>query len=145
MSDQTKDFLGSGWKFPPGLDVRGRIELAHQEQDVEEAIRIILLTQKGERPMRPEFGSELHRLIFAPNDAATAGQARRYVTEALARWEPRIEVLAVEAGPYDVLEPSGLPYDRKPGHLLIKIRYRLVAINSERNLVFPFYLIPGEE
>ena len=135
MADATKDFLGSGWKFPPRLDARGRIELAHQEQDVEEAVRIILLTNKGERPMRPEFGSELSRLQFAPNDGATAGLARRYVQEALARWEPRIEVTEVTAGP-----------DRAdPARLNIDIRYLLRATNSERNLVFPFYVIAGED
>ena len=135
MPDATKDFLGSGWKFPPQLDSRGRIELVHQEQDIEEAIRMILLTNKGERPMRPEFGSELFRLMFSPNDAATAGLARRYVQEALARWEPRIEVEEVEAGP----DP------RNPNRLLLNIHYHVRATNSERNLVFPFYVIPGEE
>lgn len=135
MADVKKNFLGSGWKFPPCLDARGRIELAHQEQDVEEAIRIILLTRQGERPMRPEFGSELHRLLFAPNDATTAGLARRYVQEALARWEPRIEV-------NEVLAETDA---RDPARLYIEIHYHLVATNSERNLVFPFYLIPGEE
>ncbi len=135
MPDATKDFLGSGWKFPPRLDARGRIELAHQEQDVEEAIKIILLTNKGERPMRPEFGSELHRLQFAPNDGATAGLARRYVQESLARWEPRIEVMEINAGP----DPGN------PARLNIDIRYQIRATNSERNLVFPFYVIVGED
>lgn len=135
MADATKDFLGSGWKFPPRLDGRGRIELAHQEQDVEEAIRIILLTNKGERPMRPEFGSDLAQLQFAPNDGATAGLARRYVEEALARWEPRIEVREVNAG----ADPGNA------ARLNIDIRYQIRATNSERNLVFPFYVIVSEE
>jgi len=138
--DPLKDFLGSGWKFPPRLDARGRIELSHQEADIEEAIRIILETSKGERPRRPEFGSELFRLVFQPNDAATAGLARRYVTEALARWEPRIEVVDVQAGP-DQNDRGEFLLDR----LRIEIRYRIPATNSERNLVFPFYTIPGEE
>lgn len=135
MADATKDFLGSGWKFPPRLDARGRVELAHQEQDVEEAIRIILLTNKGERPMRPEFGSDLASLQFAPNDGATAGLARRYVEEALGMWEPRIEVMEVNAGP-DTGDHA---------RLIIDIQYRLLSTNSERNLVFPFYIITGEE
>ena len=135
MPDPTKDFLGSGWKFPPRLDSRGRIELVHQEQDVEEAIRLILMTRKGERPMRPEFGSDLFSLQFAPNDASTAGLARRYVRESLARWEPRIDTLDVIAGPDPV----------NPARLVIEVRYRLRATNSERNLVFPFYVIPGED
>jgi uncharacterized protein len=135
MPDVTKDFLGAGWRFPPRLDARGRIELIHQEQDVEESIQIILQTHQGERLMRPEFGSELFRLQFAPNDAATAGLARRYVQEALTRWEPRIEVMEVHAA----------PDERDYGRLLINIRYFVPATNSERNLVFPFYVIPGEE
>jgi uncharacterized protein len=135
LPDPTKDFLGSGWKFPVRLDSRGCIELVDQEQDVEEAIRIILMTQPGERPMRPEFGTDLHSLVFSPNNAATAGLARRYVVEALRRWEPRIDVVDVDAE-VDQNDAS---------RLMISISYRVLATNSERNLVFPFYVIPGEE
>lgn len=140
MPDVVKDFLGSGWKFPPRLDARGRVELVHQERDIEEAIKMILMTQKGERPMRPNFGSELHTLIYQPNDANTSGLARRYVREALAMWEPRIVVLEVTA------EPDRDPHTNNgTERLMIGIRYRPLATNSERNLVFPFYTIPGEE
>jgi phage baseplate assembly protein W len=135
VPSDIKDFLGSGWKFPPRLDSRGRIELVHQEQDIEEAIRMIIATRPGERPMRPEFGCEIHSLLFAPNDPATAGLAKRYVYEALRRWEPRIEVREIMAYP---------DYEN-PSRLNIEIRYLIPVINSERNLVFPFYTIPGEE
>jgi len=134
VPDPTKDFLGAGWKFPPRLNSRGQLELVQQEQDVEEAIRIILMTRKGERPMRPEFGSDLHTLVFAPNNPSTCGLARRFVREALARWEPRINVDEVIARP----DPA------HPERMLIEISYRTVTTNSERNLVFPFYVIPGE-
>lgn len=135
MSDATRSFLGSGWKFPPRLDSRGRIELVELDADIEESIRIILMTRKGERPMRPEFGSELHTLVFAPNNPATCGLARRFVTEALTRWEPRIELQNVDA------EPD----ENHPERMMISISYRSRQTNSERNLVFPFYTIPGEE
>ncbi|MFZ4507719.1 MAG: GPW/gp25 family protein [Fimbriimonas sp.] len=131
----TKNFIGSGWKFPPRLDSRGRIELSHQEQDIEESIRMILMTRKGERPMRPKFGSDLHQLVFAPSNAGTIGLAKRFVMEALAFWEPRIAVEAVNA--YFNQEKSGV--------LFIDISYRVVSTNAERNLVFPFYTIPGED
>ena len=133
--DPTQDFLGSGWKFPPQLDERGRMALSHQAEDVAEAIRLILLTRKGERPMRPEFGSQLHELHFQPVDAATCGMARRFITEALARWEPRI----------DQVEVTAVPDARFPERLYIDISYRLIATNDIRNLVFPFYTIPGED
>lgn len=135
MNHSTKNFLGSGWKFPPRLDNRGRIELVHEEQDVEEAIRMILLTHKGERPMRPEFGCEIHDLVFAPNDPATSGLARRYVIEALTMWEPRI----------DVLEVITVPNLTTENVLMLNIQYQVIATNSQRNLVFPFYSIPGGE
>src|ERR671926_390686 len=90
QTTSTPDFLGAGWAFPPRIDPRGRIALARQERDVEEAIHMILLTPKGQRVMRPEFGCRIHELIFAPNDATTIGLATSYVHEALGMWEPRI-------------------------------------------------------
>jgi len=92
------------------------------------------MTRRGERPMRPEFGCQVHELVFDPNDAATAGLARRYVQEALLRWEPRIDVLNVTANP-----------DRNyPDRLMVNVDYKLIATQERRNLVFPFYVIPGE-
>ena len=128
------DFLGVGWAFPVGLDARGRIALARQERDIEEALCMILLTPKGQRVMRPEFGCQIHDLIFAPNDATTAGLAAYYVEEALGMWEPRIRVREVEARP----DPDDAT------RLLIHIRYEIKATHDSRSLVFPFYRIPGE-
>lgn len=96
---------------------------------------MILMTRPGERPMRPEFGCRIHELVFDPNDAATSGLARRYVQEALMRWEPRIQVLKITAD----------PDERYPDRLLVNIDYKLIATQGRRNLVFPFYVIPGEE
>ena len=128
------DVLGSGWAFPPTVDARGRIALARQERDVEEAIMMILLTPVGQRVMRPEFGCRIHDLIFAPNDATTTGLARYYVQDALAMWEPRI----------DVQEVRVVPDPQNTGRMLIDIRYEVKATHDERSLVFPFYRIPGE-
>ena len=129
-----RDFLGVGWAFPVGVDARGRIALARQERDIEEAIRIILLTPKGQRVMRQEFGCQIHDLMFAPNDATTAGLAAYYVEEALGMWEPRIHVKEVNARP----DPEN------QGRLLIDISYEVKATHDSRSLVFPFYRIPEE-
>jgi len=134
MSSSRGDILGSGWAFPPTVDARGRIALARQERDVEEAIYMILLTPIGQRVMRPEFGCRIHDLIFAPNDATTIGLATFYVEDALGMWEPRIQVREVRAVP----DPDN------NGRLLISIRYEIKATHDERALVFPFYRIPGE-
>jgi phage baseplate assembly protein W len=128
------DFLGTGWAFPVSVDKRGRVALSRQEQDIEQAIRMIVMTPKGQRMMRPEFGCHIHELLFAPNNAATAGRAARYVEEALAMWEPRIQVEEVRAS-FDGDDES---------RLLIEVLYEVKATNDPRSLVFPFYTIPGE-
>src|SRR5512142_2407562 len=116
------DFLGAGWAFPVGVDARGRVALAQRERDIEQAILMILLTPKGQRVMRPEFGCQIHELIFAPNDPMTAGLAAYYVEEALAMWEPRIEVVEV----------LPLQDEANEGRLLIEIDYEIKSTNDRR-------------
>ena len=127
------DVIGVGWAFPVGIE-RGRIAMARRERDIEEAMQIILLTPKGQRPMRPEFGCKIHDLLFAPNDATTAGLAAYYVEDALNMWEPRIRLLRVQAAP----DPDN------DGRLLITVYYEVKATYDRRTLVFPYYRIPGE-
>ncbi len=122
-------FLGVGWKFPVSSDA-GRIAMAAYEESVRQSIWIILATARGERVMRPDFGCGIHDLVFAVNNAATAGRAATEVREALIRWEPRIELLNVAAA----ADPA------QPHRLLIEIAYKVRATNSRFNLVYPFYL-----
>ncbi len=129
----TNDIIGTGWSFPPRPDSRGGIALSRQEADIEESIRVILGTGKGERRMRPNFGCDIHTLTFAPNTVSTWGLAAHYVEDALGWWEPRIEVTQV------VPEPS--PED--PARLNISINYRIKASHDERAIVYPFYLLAG--
>jgi phage baseplate assembly protein W len=131
---KANNILGSGWEFPVSIDTHGRVALAKGEHDIEQAMRIILLTPKGQRPRRPEFGCQIHDLVFAPNNSTTAGLAAYYVREALRMWEPRIEVQDVKAEP----DP------REPERLLITIGYKIKATHDRRSLVYPFYRIPGE-
>jgi uncharacterized protein len=134
MIETRADVLGSGWSFPVAVDARGRVALSRRERDIEEAILVILLTAKGERVVRPTFGCQIHELVFASNDATTAGLAVYYVEEALTMWEPRIRLLSVTAAPDTDL----------PARLLIEIKYEVKATYDQRALVFPFYRIPGE-
>jgi phage baseplate assembly protein W len=121
--------LGVGWGFPVALAGK-RYAIARYEESVRQAIVIILSTAKGERVMRPDFGCGLHELLFAPNSSATRGMAEFFVREALRDWEPRIDVLGVEA------EDAGA----HRGQLLIRIDYRVRTTDTRFNLVYPFYL-----
>ncbi len=135
MSRPTvNEILGSGLAFPLAVDARGAIALAHDAEDVEQAIRMILSTAPGERPMRPEFGCRIHDYVFDRIDAATVGRIEHEVRVSLERWEPRIQVLAVD---FDTARIGR-------GELVVDLKYRLATSNSDRNLVFPFYVIPAE-
>ena len=129
-----KDFLGSGWTFPMQISPSGGIALSRHEIDIDEAIRIILSTAKGERHMRPNFGCGIHDLVFAPNNATTHGLVETYVTEAIGWWEPRVELVEVRVEADDD--------DRNT--LLIHITYKVRTTNDIRNLVYPFYIIRPE-
>jgi phage baseplate assembly protein W len=132
MSDQ---FIGAGLAFPLRTDATGGIALVRGEREIQEAIRLILATAPGERPMRPEFGCAIGEFVFAPADAATAGLIAYEVRVALERWEPRIDL-------HDVRVDFAGAAD---GVLHINIRYALRGSNDPRNLVFPFYVIPAQE
>jgi phage baseplate assembly protein W len=130
----ANSFLGTGWKFPVALEPSsGAFALSSDEADIQEAIRIILFTAKGERVMRPDFGCGIHDFIFETMSVSTIGQMEASVREALMRWEPRVDTLTVEVTP-----------DRGTvGKLTIGIRYRVRSTNNEYNLVYPFYLREG--
>jgi hypothetical protein len=130
---KNREFLGQGWAFPLQVNPRGEVALASGERDIEQAIRIILETEPGERVMRPEFGCRVHELVFAPHNAATEGLLVHYVEQALERWEPRVEVQEVDVAP-----------DSHGGAMLVEIKYRVKATHDERSIVYPFYLM-GEE
>lgn len=128
-------FIGRGWAFPLRTDASGGIAMVSNDREIEESIRLILGTAPGERPMRPEFGCRIHHHVFGSADATTAGLIAYEVRSSLRRWEPRIDVTDVDVG-YD---------DDRPSMVYIDIAYRLRSTNDPRNLVFPFYSIPGEE
>ena len=128
-----QEFVGAGWAFPVRTDATGRIALSREGREIEEAIRLILATSPGERPMRPEFGCRIHEYVFGSADGATANAIAGEVKEALRRWEARIEVDDV------VVTIDGADTTT----LYIDVRYVIKATNDRRNLVFPFYVIPG--
>ena len=131
----TVDFVGAGWAFPLATDATGGIALVSKDREIQESIRLILGTARGERPMRPEFGCRIHDRVFGPANSATAGQVVYDVREALERWEPRIDLVDV-----------AVSFDRvDDGVLYIDITYAVRGLNDPRNLVFPFYVIPYDE
>ncbi|WP_031077812.1 GPW/gp25 family protein [Streptomyces sp. NRRL S-118] len=127
------DLIGSGWAFPAALTPAGTVRLVAGGEEIDAAVRMILSTAPGERVMRPDFGCAMWEQVFAPMNSGTLGLIEQCVREALARWEPRI-----------VLEDVAAVSDGE-SMVRIEVSYRVRATNDHRNLVHPFYVIPGEE
>ena len=126
----AREFLGRGWKFPVSVDSRGGIAMSQHEEDIREAIWIILSTSRGERAMNSDFGCGVHDMVFSSISTSTLGMIRESVREALILWEPRIEVSDVKA------KVDGF----EEGRVEVTVDYLVRATNNEFNLVYPFYL-----
>lgn len=136
-SNVTRSWMFSGAELggalselaPPSgvtLTPAGGIAMTVDDSAVRQAIILLLTTIPGERVMRPDFGCPLHRLMFAPNDATTAGLAIHYVRQALLRYEPRIEIASLDAHA-DTIEDA---------RLLVSLEYRVKGNNRRARLDF---------
>lgn len=132
LTASKKSFLGVGWSFPVAAD-GGHADMVQFEEDIRQAILIILLTNNEERIMRPTFGAGLNSFLFEPVNPTTMAALQTRVHDALIDWEPRI----------DVIEVSVAPSPKSLSTVLIDITYRVRATNSVGNLVYPFYLGEG--
>jgi phage baseplate assembly protein W len=126
-------FTGSGFAYPWGITPQGGFQMVSGQQNVERAMRLILGTAYGERPMRPEFGCGIHDMLFEPGTAELLSRIQLEVRNSLLRWEPRADVIDVVA-----------TYDEDPSKVWINVRYQLKGSYDPRNLLVPFYVIPTE-
>ncbi|WP_027088187.1 GPW/gp25 family protein [Cohnella panacarvi] len=130
----SASFLGRGWKFPVQVDrATGRLLLSEGEEDIAEAIRIILKTSRGERVMRPDFGCGLNDFVFGTMDDTTLRLLESDIRQAITVWEPRVTDVEVEV----------TQDDSKPGRMQIGITYVVRSTNNLFNQVYPFYLEEG--
>lgn len=128
------DFMGCGLKFPPEADaVTGKLKTVSREEDIAEAVRIILFTGRGERVMQPEFGCDIRKYAFADINTTTLNSMEQDILEALIRFEPRICKPQVTIGKERMRE----------GVLEIKVSYLVRTTNNPYNLVFPYYINEG--
>lgn len=129
LKDETHPWKSAGLQVTP----TGRIDMVEEDESVRQAILMLIETVPGERVMRPDYGCNLDRLMFAPNDETTAGLAIHYVRIALDRWEPRIDILGLDAQ----RDPT------RPGELDILLDYRVRASRRVEQLRLPVDLAGG--
>ncbi len=130
----SKSFLGTGMKFPPQIDPgTGRFSLSSGAQSVRESVYLILMTQRGERWLEPEFGSRILSYTFLDISPTTVTLLANELRALLLEQEPRISDVQVELDP-----------ETREGCLIFNLSYTITETNTRDNLVFPFYLNPGE-
>jgi uncharacterized protein len=109
------------------LTPAGGVAMLAGDAVIRQSLMLLLATIPGERVMRPLYGCPLDRLVFAPNDATTAGLAIHYVRQAIQRWEPRVTILRLDAG----ADPSGAAE-----RLRIWLEYRVRLSQARGELSF---------
>lgn len=136
MQEYGKEFLGRGLKFPLQVDPRtGKFAMVSHEEDIREAIGIILNTMQGERVMRPDFGTNVVDYTFAPSSSSTQQSIAYQIKEQLLYQEPRIVDVEVVCRDTDMLT----------GSVVVEVSYTVRSTNNRYNHVYPFYLTEGSE
>lgn len=127
-------FLGRGFGFPVTAQAAtGQFRESAGEEDIRQAVILILSTRKGERVMRPEFGCDIYNFMFGTMDTASIHLMEEAVLEALIRWEPRIRDIKVQG----MLSGAG------EGLMEFHIGYRVRSTNNIYNMVYPFFISEG--
>jgi len=104
--------------FPFHFDARGRTAGAGEDKHIRDMIEELLLTNPGERVNRPDFGSGLMQMVFAPNSPEVAAALRFSMQGALQRWLG------------DLIEVQDLQVTAEDSALRIVIQYRKRSTNQ---------------
>ena len=133
MNLSHREFLGTGWSFPPTFDRNaGSVDLVSEIADIEQSLNILLSTSLGERVMQPRYGCNLVDYLFEPLNSTVIGYIKDRVENAILFYEPRIiaeKVNVTAEGSQDLLE----------GRFTISVEYSIPETNSRFNYVYDFY------
>ncbi|HKE25414.1 MAG TPA: GPW/gp25 family protein [Bryobacteraceae bacterium] len=127
------DIIGQGWRFPIKVNAKGGLDWSSGPDRIRDAIWIILSTSLGERLMRPTFGAGIKDYVFEPNSEMVRAQLETAIQHALTTWEPRIDVVSVQA--------SASP--DQDSLVLVSIDYQIRDTNELFNMVYPLFLQEG--
>jgi hypothetical protein len=127
------DIIGQGWSFPIKVNAKGGLDWSAGSARIQAAIWIILSTSPGERLMLPSFGAGIKEYVFESNSQLVCARLQSVIQKALTKWEPRIQVVSVQATP----SPD------QASLVLISINYQIRNSNELYNMVYPFFLTEG--
>ncbi len=121
-------FLGKGITFPIVL-FNGAPEIISGPELIKSSLMSILSWQYGTRYFLAEYGSLLEILLLEPNDFILKQLLRRFVIEAISKWEKRVQVIPENTVIIDVT----------PYKVNVQIAYIIRGTTSEDSFIFPFY------
>jgi hypothetical protein len=128
--------MGRGLKYPLQIDPKtGKVAMVSEEEDIAEAIGIIINTVQGERVMRPDFGSNVLDYTFSTASDSLRQSLAFDLREQLGYLEPRIDDIEIVCRSADALE----------GAIVVELSYRVRSTNNRYNRVYPFYRTEGSE
>lgn len=126
----NQNFLGTGMAFPIAINPgTGRFETSSGETSVKQSIYLILMTGKGERGMRRDFGSKILSYTFGDTSGTMISLMTHDLQNAILKQEPRVKDVQITVDKEQVKDA-----------LVIDIGYTIIDSNIRDNLVFPFYL-----
>lgn len=134
MPERETTFLGTGWGFPPEFAASGAgARMVSGEDDVREALSILLSTKPGERILHPAYGCALQQMVFEAVNESTEAEIRDAIERAVLFFEPRVTLLGVTVDTRLI----------EQGLLEIGLDYLIRTTNSRSNMVYPFYISEG--
>lgn len=130
QSGESSDFLGKGWEFPVRFTKGGgNVGVSEEEKDIRESLEILISTSRGERVLRPDYGTNLRGNIFEAMRTSSAARISEDIRRSILFHEPRV-----------VLEDVSFRQKREEGLILITVEFTIISTNTRTNLVYPFYL-----
>lgn len=124
---ENAEFLGVSLRYPLQVGTNGRPLLAASEDNIKQSINSILTTPLGTRFYLEEYGSNLHKLTFKPQNEVLLSLLRFHIPDALEKWEKRINLTSIE---FEFVEESKVD---------CLIFYRILSSNEIDSFIFPFY------
>ncbi len=110
--------------FPIHLDGRGRTALTDDDDHIRDMIEQFLFTSAGERVNRPDFGSGLLQMVFAPNSPELAAALQFTIQAGLQRWLG------------DLIELKSLEVTSEDSTLRVVVQYVVRRTNQSQSAQF---------
>ena len=120
-----------GWPLLPLPDEHGQLQFPTLAESVRQMLQVILSTRGAEQLMHPEFGAGLTDFLGQGDTITTRRRIYDRVSEAIGRWEPRVDVDRVDVN----ADPDN------PSHVRVEIAYRLRRTGQAQTLALNIELL----